>query len=82
MFLNTTAYQKLQGRAVMNPPLRAEEDQIALFEAIENNIIDTIGSDHAPHTLTEKALPYSECACGVPGIETTLPLLLNAYHQK
>jgi dihydroorotase len=81
LFLNQTAYQELAGKAVMNPPLRVAADQAALFEAIQNNIIDTIGSDHAPHTHAEKEKPYGECPSGVPGIETTLPLLLNAHQQ-
>lgn len=81
LFLNDSAYAKLQGKAVVNPALRNESQQAALFAAIENNIIDTIGSDHAPHTIDEKAKAYGECPSGMPGIETTLPLLLNAYHQ-
>jgi dihydroorotase len=81
LFLNLTDYKRLKGKAVMNPPLRAAEHQAALFKAIKLGIIDTIGSDHAPHTLEEKAKPYGSCPSGVPGIETTLPLLLEAYHQ-
>lgn len=81
LFLNEHAYKNLQGRAVVNPPLRAEEHNVALFAAIHAGIIDTIGSDHAPHTPAEKAKPYGECPSGMPGIETTLPLLLNAHHQ-
>lgn len=82
LFLNTSDYQNLKGKAIMNPPLRSSEHQIALFSAIKSGIIDTIGSDHAPHTLEEKARPYGMCPSGVPGIETTLPLLLEAYHQN
>ena len=81
LFLTTADYPRLQGKAVMNPPLRAKSHQKALFDAINEGIIDTIGSDHAPHTLVEKAQSYGACPCGVPGIETTLPLLLEAYHQ-
>ena len=81
LFLNTKDYDRLQGKAVMNPPLRTMEHQKSLFDAINAGIIDTIGSDHAPHTLEEKARPYGACPSGVPGIETTLPLLLEAYHQ-
>ncbi|MBV8802353.1 MAG: dihydroorotase [Gammaproteobacteria bacterium] len=80
LFLNETAYAALGGKAVVNPPLRTEEHQEALFAAIHEGIIDTIGSDHAPHTEMEKAKPYGECPSGMPGIETTLALLLNAYH--
>jgi dihydroorotase len=81
LFLSINDYKGLQGKAVMNPPLRSIEHQDALFKAIRAGIIDTIGSDHAPHTLEEKARPYGLCPSGVPGIETTLPLLLEAYHQ-
>lgn len=82
LFLNDSAYPQLAGRAVVNPPLRSLENQTRLFEAIRNGIIDTIGSDHAPHTPAEKARPYGECPSGMPGIETTLALLLNAYNEN
>lgn len=82
LFLNEHAYQTLGGKAVVNPPLRTEEHQAALFEAIHEGIIDTIGSDHAPHTEAEKAKPYGECPSGMPGIETTLALLLDAYNAN
>jgi dihydroorotase len=81
LFLSTDDYSYLQGKGVMNPPLRTTEHQKALFDAIRGGIIDSIGSDHAPHTTEEKAQPYGACPSGVPGIETTLPLLLEAYHQ-
>lgn len=82
LFLTLTDYETLQGKAVMNPPLRAVKHQQALFQAIKEGVIDTIGSDHAPHTPEEKAQPYGQCPSGVPGIETTLALLLNAAHQN
>ena len=82
LFLNTSDYQTLKGKGVMNPPLRTFEHQKALFSAIKSGMIDTIGSDHAPHTLEEKAKSYGACPSGVPGIETTLPLLFEAYHQN
>lgn len=82
LFLNTNDYEKLNGKAVMNPPLRAAKHQESLFKAIREGIIDTIGSDHAPHTLEEKERPYGSCPSGVPGIETTLALLLNAHQQN
>ncbi|MGE3921247.1 MAG: dihydroorotase family protein [Gammaproteobacteria bacterium] len=81
LFLNTSFYERLKGRALMNPPLREKQDQDALWQAIHDNVIDTIGSDHAPHTLDEKSKPYGECPSGVPGIETMLPLLITAYHE-
>jgi dihydroorotase len=53
-----------------------------LFLGIHEGVIDTIGSDHAPHTLSEKTKIYGECPSGMPGIEFMLPLLLNAYNQN
>lgn len=81
LFLNTKSYANLYGKAVVNPPLRAPEQNAALWEAIHAGVIDTIGSDHAPHTVDEKSKPYGACPSGMPGIETTLPLLLTAHSQ-
>lgn len=80
LFLSESAYPELNGKAVMNPPLRATHHHAALWQAIHDGTVDTIGSDHAPHALSEKEKPYGACPSGVPGIETTLPLLLNAHH--
>lgn len=82
LFLDESSYAILAGKAVVNPPLRHVENHAALFTAIHEGVIDTIGSDHAPHTLSEKSKPYGECPSGMPGIETTLALLLNAYHDN
>ena len=81
LFLDTADYATLGTRAQMNPPLRNPEHHEALWAAIADGTIDTIGSDHAPHTLEEKDQPYPKAPSGVPGIETLLPLLLNAHHQ-
>jgi len=82
LFLHTQAYLSLQGKALVNPPLRESHHNQALLQAIHEGIIDTIGSDHAPHTLEEKNRPYGLAPSGMPGVETTLPLLLQAYHNK
>lgn len=81
LFLTTDSYEMLGTRVQMNPPIRAQEHLDALWHAIREGVIDTIGSDHAPHTLEEKAKPYGVAPSGIPGVETTLPLLLNAVHQ-
>ncbi|NPV07312.1 MAG: dihydroorotase family protein [Anaerolineae bacterium] len=74
LFLNRTDEARLGPLALMNPPLRSPEDQEALWERLDE--VDIVASDHAPHTLEEKSgsLPPA----GVPGLETTLPLLLDA----
>jgi dihydroorotase len=81
LFLTDRDYDTLGTKAQMNPPLRTQEDHNALWLAIDEDWIDTIGTDHAPHTLQEKAKPYPESPSGMPGLETRLPLLLNAYNQ-
>ncbi len=81
LFLNTKNYPQLGTKALVNPPLRDEKDLDALWEAIDDETIDTIGTDHAPHTLQEKNSPYGSAPAGFPSIELYLALLLNAYGQ-
>ena len=81
LFLTEEDYKTLGTKAQMNPPLRTKADQKALWQGIADGTIDTIGTDHAPHTLEEKTKPYGEAPSGVPGIETHLPLLLNAHSK-
>jgi dihydroorotase len=81
LFFDVSAYDTLGGKAVVNPPLRDKRHRADLFAAIHDGVIDTIGSDHAPHTLEEKAKKYGECPSGMPGIEFMLPMLLNAHHE-
>jgi dihydroorotase len=82
LFLTVEAYEALGTKVQMNPPIRNHEDCQALWKALHDGTIDTIGSDHAPHTLEEKKQPYGKAPSGIPGVETTLPLLLDAFHQK
>lgn len=70
-------YQRLGSLAQMNPPVRGAEHQQALWQAIENGVVDVIGSDHAPHTLEEKARSYPNSPSGMTGVQTLLPLMLN-----
>jgi len=81
LFLNDSAYSRLKGKAQVNPPLRTKEHNDALFKAIHEGTIDTLGTDHAPHTLKEKAQEYGLCPSGMPSIEIVLKLLLNAHSE-
>ncbi len=81
LFLTIDDYAKWGTKVQMNPPLRTKEDAAALWDAIADGTMDAIGSDHAPHTLSEKSQPYGKAPSGIPGVETTLPLLLNACNQ-
>jgi len=77
LFLNVKNYEQLGTRAQMNPPIRAPEDNAALWQALQDGVIDFLGSDHAPHTLAEKKLEYPNSPSGMPGVETSLPLMLT-----
>lgn len=70
-------YQRLGTLAQMNPPIREARHRDALWAAIAAGIVDCIGSDHAPHTLEEKARPYPRSPSGLTGVQTLLPLMLN-----
>jgi dihydroorotase len=71
------AYEQLGTRAQMNPPLREAAERTALWEAVRHGLIDTLGSDHAPHTLEAKAAPYPASPSGMPGVQTLVPLMLD-----
>ena len=75
--LTDKEYATLGTRAQMNPPIRGEEHRMALWDAVAEGLFDVIGSDHAPHTLEEKELPYPESPSGMPGVQTLLPVMLD-----
>ncbi|MEG4580600.1 dihydroorotase [Microcoleus sp. MON1_C5] len=77
LLLNTSAYQKIGSLAQMNPPLREPRDNEILWQALLDGVIDFIATDHAPHTLAEKAQEYPNTPSGMPGVETSLPLMLT-----
>ncbi len=78
LFLTKDDLKKLGPFGLMKPPLKTKRDQEFLWENLQ--YIDVIESDHAPHTKEEKE--SSNPPFGVPGLETTLPLLLTAMHQR
>jgi dihydroorotase len=76
-------YERLGTRAQMNPPIRTKIHQDALWSAIQSGLADCLGSDHAPHTLEEKAKPWPTSPSGMPGVQTTVPVMLtHVFHQK
>jgi dihydroorotase len=78
LMLNTSAYETIGTLAQMNPPLRSHHDNEILWQALRDGVIDFIATDHAPHTLEEKAQAYPNTPSGMPGVETSLPLMLTA----
>jgi dihydroorotase len=75
------AYERLKGLAQMNPPIRDRYHVEGLWRGITGGIADVLGSDHAPHTLEEKAKPYPASPSGMPGVQTLLPVMLNHVAQ-
>lgn len=74
-------YEKLGTLAQMNPPIRGKEHMEGLWKALLDGTVDVIGTDHAPHTLSEKQKPYPESPSGMPGVQTLLPIMLNHVHN-
>jgi dihydroorotase len=71
------AYPRLGTLAQMNPPIRSGAHRDGLWHWLGQGVPDILGSDHAPHTLEEKAKPYPDSPSGMPGVQTMLPLMLN-----
>jgi len=65
----------------MNPPLRSPADVEAIKEGLRDGTIDAIATDHAPHTESEKARPFSEAPFGIVGLETALPLAMELIDE-
>ena len=77
------AYPRLGTWAQMNPPIRSGAHRDGLWHWLNQGVPDVIGSDHAPHTVEEKAKPYPQSPSGMPGVQTLLPLLLDhAAHGR
>ena len=81
LFCDASMYDELGTRLQMNPPVRDARHGAALWAGLLDGTIECIATDHAPHTLEEKARPYGEAPSGMPGVETSLPLMLDAVHD-
>ncbi len=75
-------YRRLGSHVKCNPSVKTAEDRSALREALRNGIIDTIGSDHAPHLLSEKEGKYLSVPSGMPSIQQSFPALLTIASQE
>ena len=74
-------YEQLGTLAQQNPPIRDKRHQEALWKALNEGLVDVLGSDHAPHTLEEKSREYPNSPSGTPGVQTLVPIMLNHIHQ-
>ncbi|MBA8907244.1 MULTISPECIES: dihydroorotase [Aminobacter] len=70
-------YARLGTLLQMNPPVRAARHRDGIWHGISQGIVDVLGSDHAPHTLTEKAKPYPASPSGMTGVQTLVPIMLD-----
>lgn len=75
------AYERLGAKAQMNPPVRDRSHQDAIWQALLSGVVDVLGSDHAPHTLAEKAKPYPESPSGMTGVQTLVPIMLDHVNK-
>ena len=75
--MDASDYARIGTLAQMNPPVREARHREGLWRGVAQGVVDILGSDHAPHTLEEKAKPYPESPSGMTGVQTLVPLLLD-----
>jgi len=75
--LSADDYATLGTLIQMNPPVRAARHRDGVWKGIGNGVVDVLGSDHAPHTLEEKAKPYPASPSGMTGVQTLVPIMLD-----
>ncbi|MEW6436485.1 MAG: dihydroorotase [Pseudomonadota bacterium] len=75
--LSADDYARLGTRLQMNPPIRAPHHRARIWYGLDQGIADVLGSDHAPHTLEEKAKPYPQSPSGMTGVQTLVPIMLD-----
>ena len=75
--MSSDDYARLGTLLQMNPPVRAARHRDGIWQGIGQGIVDVLGSDHAPHTLAEKAKPYPASPSGMTGVQTLVPIMLD-----
>lgn len=79
MYFDSDDYAELGARIKWNPAVKGPRHKPAIFEAVMNDVIDVIATDHAPHTLEEKANKYVKCPGGAPMVQHSLQVMLSFY---
>ena len=79
--LNENAVGEYRSFAKLSPPLRSEDDRLAIVEGLADGTIDIIASDHTPQDQDSKRLPFIQAECGAIGLETLFPLTLELVHN-
>jgi dihydroorotase len=75
--LDSSLYATLGTKLQMNPPVREARHRDGIWRGVQLGVVDVLGSDHAPHTLAEKAKPYPESPSGMTGVQTLVPVMLD-----
>lgn len=81
LLFNVDDYARLGTRVQMNPSIKTAADNAALWQALQDGRIQVVATDHAPHTLEEKAQPYPKSPSGLPAVENSLALMLTSVNQ-
>lgn len=81
LFFTVDDYDRLGSRIQMNPSIKTKDDVAALWRGLDGGALQVIATDHAPHTLEEKARPYPESPSGLPAVENSLALMLDQVHR-
>lgn len=82
LWFSNEDYDRLGSRVKCNPSVKTLQDREALRQGLADGLIDTIGSDHAPHLLSEKDNKYGKAPSGLPTIQQSLPVLLTIARQE
>jgi len=82
LLFNRSHYKEFGRLIKWNPAVKNEKDRKALLQALKNDIIDVVATDHAPHTYEEKQQPYFKSASGGPMVQHALVAMLEFFHNK
>ncbi len=81
LFFSIDDYDRLGSLVKMNPSVKTKEDNAALFAGLLDGTIEVVATDHAPHSMADKKLPYPQCPSGLPAVENYLALMLDQVNQ-
>ncbi len=81
LYFNSDDYKTLGAKIKCNPAIKGKEHQEAIWDAMMDNRLDVIATDHAPHTMDEKKKVYTKSPSGIPLVQHSLNIMLDFYHQ-
>ena len=81
LFFSIDDYERLGSLVKMNPSIKTKDDNARIFAGLLDGTIEVIATDHAPHSMADKNLPYPQCPSGLPAVENYLALMLDQVNQ-